>query len=145
MIMNGILLTGSIANSIFEFITVALIFVFVLVLCYFTTRWIGGYEKTRTIKRNLELMESIRLGNNKAIAVVRAGVDKYLVVGFGKDEMTLLATLTGDDIIEYGGESSVKDYTSASVYGDAFKNVFDRLKNRGDTEKDEENKTEDRS
>ncbi|MCR4947467.1 MAG: flagellar biosynthetic protein FliO, partial [Lachnospiraceae bacterium] len=106
MIMNSILLTGSAYNSIFEFITVSVIFIFVLVLCYFTTRWIAGYEKTRTIRQNLEIKESIRLGNNRTIAIIRAGVDKYLVVGFGKDEISLLATLTGDDIIEYDSSMS---------------------------------------
>ena len=136
-------MTGNIANSIFEFITVSLIFVFVLVLCYFTTRWIAGYEKTRTVRQNLELKESIRLGNNRSIAIIRAGVDKYLVVGFGKDEISLLATLTGDDIIEY--DDSMNTHTTASVYGGAFKDVLDRFKNRGDIKKDEEVGTEDRS
>ncbi len=145
MIMNGILLTGGIANSIFEFITVSVIFIFVLVLCYFTTRWIGGYEKSRSIRRNLELMESIRLGNNRSVAIIRAGVDKYLVLGFGKDEISLLATLTEDDIIEYDSSSQNKTYTSASVYGDVFKNALNRLKNRGDTEENEEISKDDRS
>ena len=143
--MNGILLTGGIANSIFEFITVSVIFIFVLVLCYFTTRWIGGYEKSRSIRRNLELMESIRLGNNRSVAIIRAGVDKYLVLGFGKDEISLLATLTEDDIIEYDSSSQNKTYTSASVYGNVFKNALNRLKNRGDTEENEEISKDDRS
>lgn len=143
MIMNSILLTGGAYNSIFEFITVSVIFIFVLVLCYFTTRWIAGYEKTRTIRQNLEIKESIRLGNNRTIAIIRAGVDKYLVVGFGKDEISLLATLTGDDIIEY--DSSMSTETATSVYGRAFKDVLDRIKNRGNIEKDEEVGTKDRS
>ncbi|MBR4183319.1 MAG: flagellar biosynthetic protein FliO [Lachnospiraceae bacterium] len=141
--MNSILLTGGAYNSIFEFITVSVIFIFVLVLCYFTTRWIAGYEKTRTIRQNLEIKESIRLGNNRTIAIIRAGVDKYLVVGFGKDEISLLATLTGDDIIEY--DSSMSTETATSVYGRAFKDVLDRIKNRGNIEKDEEVGTKDRS
>ncbi len=143
MIMDNILLTGGVANSIFEFITVSVIFIFVLVLCYFTTRWIAGYEKTRTVRQNLELKESIRLGNNRSIAIIRAGVDKYLVVGFGKDEVSLLATLTEDDIIEY--DSNVPANTTLSVYGNAFKDVLDRIKKRGDVEKDEEVGTKDRS
>ena len=143
MIMDNILLTGGVANSIFEFITVSVIFIFVLVLCYFTTRWIAGYEKTRTVRQNLELKESIRLGNNRSIAIIRAGVDKYLVVGFGKDEVSLLATLTEDDIIEY--DSNVPANTALSVYGNAFKDVLDRIKKRGDVEKDEEVGTKDRS
>ena len=143
MIMDNILLTGGVANSIFEFITVSVIFIFVLVLCYFTTRWIAGYEKTRTVRQYLELKESIRLGNNRSIAIIRAGVDKYLVVGFGKDEVSLLATLTEDDIIEY--DSNVPANTTLSVYGNAFKDVLDRIKKRGDVEKDEEVGTKDRS
>ena len=142
MIMNSILLTGGVANSIFEFITVSVIFIFVLVLCYFTTRWIAGYEKTKTIRQNLELKESIRLGNNTSVAIIRAGVDKYLVVGFGKDEISLLATLTGDDIIEYGAGADTNP--SSTVYGSIFKDALDRIKNRGNIEKDEEVGTKDR-
>ena len=143
MIMNRFVLTGGIANSIFEFITVLIIFIFVLALCYFTTRWIAGYEKTKTVRQNLELKECIRLGNNKSVGIIRAGVDKYLVVGFGKDEISLLATLTGDDIIEY--DAAVTGQTTASVYGNAFKDALERFKNRGDIEKDEEVGTEDKS
>ena len=42
-----------------------LIFVFVLVLTYFTTKWIAGNQTSRSNNKNLHLIESINVGNSK--------------------------------------------------------------------------------
>lgn len=44
-------------------------------------------------------MESIRVGNNKFIAIVKAG-EVYLVVAVGKDDVTLLTQLTEEQLSE---------------------------------------------
>ena len=87
-------------NSVIELITVLVIFLFVLALTYYVTRWIAGYQKTKAAHGNLVVIEAIRVSNNQYIQVVRAGTEKYLVVGISKDEMTLLATLTKEELRE---------------------------------------------
>ena len=85
-------------NSVIDLITVLVIFIFVLALTYYVTRWIAGYQKTKTAQGNLSVIEAIRVSNNQYIQILRAGTDKYLVVGVSKDQMTLLATLTEEEL-----------------------------------------------
>ena len=90
--------SSSFMNSVIDLITVLVIFVFVLALTYYVTRWIAGYQRTKTAQGNLSVLEGIRVSNSQSIQIVRAGTDKYLVVGVSKDQMTLLATLTADEL-----------------------------------------------
>ena len=90
--------SNSFLNSVIDLITVLVIFLFVLALTYYVTRWIAGYQKTKTAQGNLSVVEAIRVSNNQYIQILRAGTEKYLVVGVSKDQMTLLATLTEDEL-----------------------------------------------
>lgn len=98
-----LLASGNFMSSMVELITVLLIFLFVLALTYFVTRWIAGYQRTRTAQGNLSVIEAIRVSNNQSIQIVRAGTDRYLVVGVGKEEISLLATLSADELRELPG------------------------------------------
>ena len=93
-----ILTAGSVFDSAIELITVIIIFVFVLFVTYYVTKWIAGYQKEHMSQGNLTITEAIRLPGNKYIEIIRAGEDKYLVVGVGKNEITLLATLTKEEL-----------------------------------------------
>lgn len=93
-----LLVSNSFMNSVIDLITVLVIFLFVLALTYYVTRWIAGYQKTKTAQGNLAVVEAIRVSNNQYIQIVRAGTDKYLVVGVSKDQITLLTTLTEEEL-----------------------------------------------
>ena len=80
-------------GSFFQLLGVLLIFIFVLVITYFTTKWIAGYQKQQFHNKNLRVVETLKLTTNKYIQIVEAG-DQFLVVGIGKDEVNLLTTLT---------------------------------------------------
>ncbi|MBQ3104605.1 MAG: flagellar biosynthetic protein FliO [Lachnospiraceae bacterium] len=84
-------------DSVAQFMTVLLLFVFVLAITYVTTRYIAGYQKGRAQTGNLELLEALRLSGNKYLQIVRAG-DKYLVVAVCKDTVTMLTELSGDEL-----------------------------------------------
>ena len=66
-----------------QFMTVLILFVFVLAITYLVTRWIANYQKGRAGLGNLEIIETCRVAPNKYIQIVRAG-EKYLVIGVGK-------------------------------------------------------------
>ena len=91
-----ILLTSSFQN-VMQLIGVVLIFLIVLALTYFTARWIGGYQQINMKNKNLQILESIKIGTNKFICLVKAG-EIYLVVAVGKDEITMLAQLTEEQL-----------------------------------------------
>lgn len=72
------------------------VFLFVLVLAYFVTRWIGNYQKVQTKDRNMQIIEGLRVGNNKYIQLVKVA-DEYLLVGIGKDRVEFLTKLSEEN------------------------------------------------
>ena len=86
----------SVIDSVVQFITVLFIFVFVLGITYFTTRYIAGIQKEQYRTGNMELIETLRISNNKYLQIVRVA-DKYFCMAeckcsyefsgyFGKNE-----------------------------------------------------------
>lgn len=119
--MSILLTSTSTLESFGQLIKVLLIFVFVLAMTYYVTRWIGGYQKTHSCGKNLKLVETMNLGSNKMISIVRAG-SKYLVVAVGKEEMSLLAELSADE---------VQDLTdNETVTQESFQEIFNKLKDK---------------
>lgn len=85
------------AESITQFLTVILVFVFVLGLTYFATRFVGNYQKVRSAGQNFEVIETCRIANGKYLQIVRIG-EKYVVIGIGKDVITSVCELSAADI-----------------------------------------------
>ena len=81
-----ILLSSSL-NSFIQLLGVLLIFLFVLVITYFTTKWIGGYQKVQMSGRSFQVVDTIRIANNKLVQVIKMG-DVYLVIAVAKDNVT---------------------------------------------------------
>lgn len=92
-----LLATTSRTDSYLQFLTVLLLFVFVLFITFLTTRWIAGYQKSRMQSSNLEVVETTRITSNKYLQLVRAG-KKYVLIGVGKDEIHMLAELSEDEL-----------------------------------------------
>lgn len=112
-----LLTSVSTADSYLQFITVLVLFVFVLAITYATTKWIAGYQKNKAICGNLEVIETLRVASNKYIQIVRAG-SKYLVIAVGKDEVHMLSELSEKDMKVL--ESGLSDIDFGSIL-DKFK------------------------
>ncbi len=91
----GLTSTG---ESFFQLIVVLIIFVGVLVLTYYTTKWIANYQKGRTRGRNLEIVETLPISTSKYIQLVKVGKSSYFLIGVGKDEITSLGRVEEDDL-----------------------------------------------
>jgi flagellar protein FliO/FliZ len=102
------ILLSSALGSFLQLIGVLIIFIVVLFITFYTTKWIGNYQKTNLVNKNLQIVESIRVGNNKFIAIVKAG-EAYLVVAVGKDEVTLLTQLTEEQLSEIPDFSAMQN------------------------------------
>ncbi len=100
------------ADSYVQFMTVLILFVFVLAITAFVTRWIGGYQKGKSAGANMELIESLRLSSNKYVQIVRIG-RKYLAVAVCKDTVTMLSEIPAEDMSfpegSSGGASTFRD------------------------------------
>ena len=87
----GLLLTGS-SDSYAQFIAVLIIFVFVLGVTAFVTKWIANYQKQHNVNCNIEVIETTRIANNKYIQIIRLG-ERYISIAVCKDTVTLLGEI----------------------------------------------------
>ena len=61
------------AESFTQFLTVFLVFLLVLALTYFTTKFVGSYQKSASYNKNFEAIETYRITNGKYLQLVRIG------------------------------------------------------------------------
>ena len=120
-----ILLTST-GESIFQLFVVLFCFVIVLALTYYTTRWIAGYQKSHSFHKNLAVVETLKLTNNKFIQLIQVGKDTYYVIAIGKDEITVLGQLSGDELRELPTD---KDQEIPTVKGD-FSDLLHKFKDQ---------------
>lgn len=124
------LLTGlNNTDSYLQFMTVLIIFVFVLAITYLTTKWIAGYQKGRIRDTNLELLEAIRLTNNKYVQIIRVG-QKYLAVAVCKDSVTMLTEIPVEELeLSDNGEKTEQF---------SFKDLLEKVQKKNFSEKNED-------
>lgn len=113
-------------ESFLKLMVTLLIFIFVLLITYLTARWVGGYQKVRMRSKNLQIIESIPAGNNKMIAIVKAGT-VYLVVSIGKEEIHPLATLTEEQLTDF---SFLAEDHYPMMGTESFQDVLGQLKEK---------------
>lgn len=93
-----LLAISSRTDSYLQFLTVLVLFVFVLFITYFTTRFIANYQKNKTSGKNIEVIETARISSNKYLQIVKAG-NRYLLIAIGKDEVHMLTELTEEELV----------------------------------------------
>ena len=91
------LLTTGGYNSFLDLITVLLIFVFVIAITLFTTKYIANYQKMQNAGKNIEVLETYRISQSKYIQIVKIG-KKCVAIAVSKDTVTLLTTLEEEDV-----------------------------------------------
>lgn len=109
------------AESVTQFLTVLLVFLVVLALTYFTTRFVGNYSKIKSFNKNFEVVETLRITNGKYLQIVKVG-SKYVCIGIGKDSITSICELSPDEVI-----TTEQDSVSPIV---SFKSVMDKARER---------------
>ena len=128
-----ILTVSDSTNAYLQFMTVLILFVFVLLITFWVTKWIAGYQKGRAINANMELIETFRLTNNKYIQIIRVG-QKYLAVAIGKDSVTMLAEVPEEELILSSDDGGAQA---------GFKELFEKVQKKNFSgKKDDRNKSE---
>ena len=113
------------AGSYAQFITVLLIFVAVLGVTAWTTRWIANYQTRQSANENIQVIETTRIANNKYIQIIRAG-GKYMVIAVCKDTVTMLGEIPGEQLKE-----------TAPMPGFRFREFLDKAAAKQDAARDE--------
>lgn len=102
-----------------QLLMLLIIFIFVLALTYFATRWVGNYQKNKLSGSNIKILETMRISNTKYIQVVRIG-SKCFAIAVCKDSVSYLCELNEDELV----------YTESSTYinNESFKSILDKFK-----------------
>ncbi|MEY8235565.1 flagellar biosynthetic protein FliO [Lachnospiraceae bacterium 66-29] len=112
-------------ESFFQLISVLLIFLFVLVITYVSTRWVAQYQRGAMKNRNIQVIETFRVNNNKFIQIIQVG-KKYLVISVCKDTINILAELIEEELI---WKPSTEDFQGSNI-NESFQEVFNKLKDK---------------
>ncbi|MCL1924781.1 MAG: flagellar biosynthetic protein FliO [Defluviitaleaceae bacterium] len=70
---------------------------FVIVLAIYVTKLVAG-AKLRGFGKNLKIIESIGVGQNNSVLLLKVG-EKYILIGTGKDSVNLLCNIDEHDIV----------------------------------------------
>lgn len=111
-------------ESFFQLMGVLLIFVFVLILTYFCTRWIARYQKGISANKNIKVIETYRITNNKFIQILEVG-SICLVIAICKDTVTLLCEITKDELAWLPKEDA-----QPPVVNENFQEILQKLKEK---------------
>lgn len=121
-------------NSFVQFLTLIIVFVIVLAITYFTTRYIGNYQKVNSKYVNFEIVETFRVSNTKFIQILKIG-KKYVALAICKDSITKIVELDEAEI-------TIPDYSDNQITFAKLLEKFQKVKHNEDEDRnkdDEEN------
>ena len=113
---------SSTLESVGQLISVLLIFVIVLGITYFTTKWIAGYQKGMMKNKNIKVVETFGLSSGKYVQILKIG-EKFIAVAVCKDSVTKLADLSPEEVEEFSLNEGATKNESFAVVLDKFKNL----------------------
>lgn len=115
-------LNNSSSNGFIQFLTVFVIFIIVVVICAFTTKFVAGYQKNKMMSGNIQVLETFKIAPNKYIQIVKIG-DKYFALGIGKDSVNNLGELN-EDSLDFSADDNSKGTDFQSILENAKKFTF---------------------
>lgn len=122
MILSAIDTSGW--DSFLRLMSVLFIFLFVLVITYVSTRWIAKYQKGIGSNKNIRVIETFRITNNKFVQIIEVG-EVYLVIAVCKDTVTLLHQMKKDEL-----KWMPEDNSQMPVVNENFQEILQKLKDK---------------
>lgn len=111
-----LLSTYSKTDSFVQLLTLVVIFVFVILITYFTVRFTTRIQQGQSKCSNIEVIETKKIGANQYLQIVRAG-EKYLLIGIGKDEVNMISELNSEELILRSMQSDTEGSSFADIMG----------------------------
>ena len=87
----------SAGNRYAQLITLLIVFVLILGITAWVTKWMAGYQKAQNMNANIEVVETVRITANKYIQLVRIG-QKYVAIAVCKDTVTMLGEVPEEQL-----------------------------------------------
>lgn len=122
-------LLNSWLSSLGQLLGVCVVFVIVLLLTWFVTRWIAGYQQSQMHNQNLKVIETLRLTVNSYIQIIEVG-DVYLAIAVSKDRIEKLAELRKDQLEIPETKQGLYNNMAGKGEGESFRSILDKVKHR---------------
>ena len=106
-------------DSLVQLLTISIVFILVLALTYFTTKFVGNYQKTKLAGNNIQVLETFRISNSKYLQIIKIG-EKHFAISVCKDTITYLGDLNAEDLVF---RDSSKEFKLQN-----FKDILDKFK-----------------
>ncbi len=118
--MQVLITEFSAITGIFRFIALFIVFIIVLVLAFYFTKWYANSGLVKKGYGNIQVVESYQLAPGKIIYIVKVG-NKFVSIMTSKDNIVKLTELSEEDI----------ELTDTSPGDTSFKEVMGQMiKNR---------------
>ncbi|MCL2398218.1 MAG: flagellar biosynthetic protein FliO [Defluviitaleaceae bacterium] len=118
-------------QSVGQFFYMLLLVVVVSVLAYYTTRLVASAKLGRGGQRNLEILESMGVGSQSYIHVIRVG-KQYVLIGSTRGQVNILTQLDANQLqLSEAGQRSAFDIIFAKFQrkNNDTHNFYDRFQN----------------
>ena len=103
-------------QSIIELLSLIIVFIIVLIVCYFTTRFVAGKQTMQKKIGNFDMIETFPIAQNKYLQLIKMG-QKYVVMSVTKDTITYITELNQEEICQM-------QKSSTGMSGKNFKEVL---------------------
>ena len=120
-------LLNSWLSSFGQLLGVLAVFVIVLLLTWFVTRWIAGYQQSQIRNQNLKVIETLKLTVNCYIQIIEVG-DVYLAIAVSKDRIEKLAELDKNQLKIPNTRQNIDGNTAGQGADESFRSIFDKVK-----------------
>ena len=124
-----IILTAGMSNidNLLQLLGVSILFIFILVITYYTTKFVGGAKLSITKNSNFKVLETYKIAQNKYLQLIQIGT-RYFVISVSKDDIRFLTELNENEILKQDDvrlqKSSFTDLLNSSL-----KKLKDKNKN----------------
>lgn len=95
--MVNMILTGNLLQNSIKLFGLVILFVLIIVACYYVTRFVGSRNMGTMKENNIKLIDVYRINQNQCLMIVNVG-SKYFLVASGKDTINLLSEIQEDEL-----------------------------------------------
>lgn len=123
---------SSTIRNLAELFGLLLVFIIILVLAYYTSKWIGkNGAGIVNNNHNITIIETLRLSQTKYLQIIKVA-DKYIVIAVSKDHVEFLTEIDGDQLVNLDGDKEPL----------SFKEILSKIKLGTNVKSNNENKNE---
>lgn len=84
-------------GNVLQLLALIVVFVLILFATYYVTKWIAKTGAIQTRARNIKVVETFKITQNKYIQIIQLG-SKYYAIGISKDNITFLTCLEEEQL-----------------------------------------------